>query len=134
MGLTVWRCLVKRVNRGFTLLEVMIALSIFGVTASVIALVNTQALSSARLIEEQIQARWVAENYLTELRLSNRLPDEGIARETITFNNRSWIVEREVNLVEIEVLGPKLRNIQLMTYLEGESEPADTLTAVLAEP
>lgn len=125
---------MKRANAGFTLLEVMIALSIFAVTASVIAVANTQALRGARQIEEQTQARWVAQNYLTELRLQNALPDAGVNQETVEYNNQNWVIETEVNLIEIELIGPRLRNIQIRTRLANEDAFADTLIAVLAEP
>lgn len=125
---------MKRANAGFTLLEVMIALSIFAVTASVIAIANTQALRGARQIEEQTQARWVAQNYLIELRLQNTLPDAGVNQETVVYNNLNWVVETEVNLIEIELIGPRLRNIKIRTRLAEEDAFADTLIAVLAEP
>lgn len=111
----------------------MIALVIFGVTAATIALANIQAISSARLLEEQIEARWLTQNYLTQLRLENKLPVLGASEVELEFNNKSWVIDIEVNRVELELLAPYLRQVQLSARLADEANPADVLNAVLAK-
>ncbi|WP_196157900.1 type II secretion system minor pseudopilin GspI [Reinekea sp. G2M2-21] len=124
---------MKRFESGFTLIEVMIAILIFGLTASAIALSNAQAVSSARLIQEQTEARWVAQNYLTQMRLEHQLPSAGKKSERVTLNNKTWVVEVETSNVEMELFGPFLRRIQIRTKLENEENFADVLEAVLGE-
>ena len=124
---------MKHPNRGFTLVEVMVALAIFALLASTIALSNIQALNGARQIEEQVQARWISQNVLTQMRLAKQLPDGGTTRQDYAYNNQDWIVEIEVTNVEMEILGPFLRHVQLRTRLKTDETPADLLIAVLGE-
>jgi len=124
---------VKHPNRGFTLVEVMVALAIFALLASTIATSNIQALNSARQIEEQVQARWINQNVLTQMRLDKALPDGGTTRQNYSYNNQDWIVEIEVSNVEMDLLGPFLRHIKLRTRLKTDDTPADILIAVLGE-
>lgn len=109
------------------------ALAIFALLAGTIATSNIQALNSARQIEEQVQARWINQNVLTQMRLDKALPDGGTTRQNYPYNNRDWIVEIEVTNVEMELLGPFLRHIQLSTRLKTDDTPADILIAVLGE-
>lgn len=120
-------------ERGFTLIEVMIALVIFGLTAATIALANVQALTAARQIEEQTQARWVNQNELTRLRLEDALPNPGETTREVMFNNREWEVDVIVRAVEMEVIGGFLRQIELHARPDGEEQPADVLRAVIGE-
>ena len=124
---------MKHLNRGFTLVEVMVALAIFALLAATIATSNIQALSSARQIEEQVQARWINQNVLTQMRLDKALPDAGTTRQNVSYNNQDWVVELEVSNVEMDLLGPFLRHIQLRTRLKTDDTPADILIAVLGE-
>lgn len=127
---------MSRSERGFTLLEVMVALAIFAVMAGAIALANTQNLSAARQIEEQADARWVNQNVLAELRLS-ALPDPGTLSRSVTFNQRDWDVELVVSPVEAELLGPYLRHVELSARLATDADgspPLDRLIAILGAP
>jgi general secretion pathway protein I len=111
----------------------MVALIIFGVTASAIALANAQTLTGARQIEEQTEARWVNLNYLAQMRIEKQLPDAGTRTVDVEFNSKSWEIEIEVNNVEVDVIGPFLRHVQLKAKLEGDDNFADILIAVLGE-
>lgn len=127
---------MSRSESGFTLIEVMVALAIFAVMAGAIALANTQNLSAARQIEEQTEARWVNQNVLTELRLS-ALPEPGTLTRSAVFNGREWEVSIEVSAVDMELLGPYLRRVELAARLvtdQDDSPPADRLIAVLGAP
>lgn len=78
-------------NLGFTLLEVMIALSIFAIIAATIMDAASQGVDSIIHLEEKTLASWVAENKLTELRLSGQL-SVGDKTETIKMASREWKV------------------------------------------
>ena len=49
-------------KRGFTLLEVMLALAIFALAATAVLQIASGALSNQQVLEEKTVAGWVAEN------------------------------------------------------------------------
>ena len=120
-------------NRGFTLIEVMIALSIFAVTAGAVVLANVSALSTARVLEEQTQARWVAQDYLTSLRLRAGLPDDGVHHEDIEYNDRKWVIDYRVTSVANETFKPYYKQIEFKTRLADQDDYADILIAYLGK-
>ncbi|MFQ3230679.1 prepilin-type N-terminal cleavage/methylation domain-containing protein [Reinekea sp.] len=124
---------MNKSNAGFTLVEVMVALVVFAVMASAISIANTQTIASSRQIEEQQSARWLTQNALTELRLSGALPKPGISKDTIEFNNNDWSIEVESFNVEVDIIGPSLRRVEVRAILMTENAVIDRLHAVIGE-
>lgn len=120
-------------SRGFTLIEVMVAVAIFAVSASAIVMANIVTLQNTRQIEQQIEARWVNQNMLTQLRIEEQLPDAGVLKEEQFLNGKTWSVEITVRNVETDIIGPYLRRITLKATQEGDNYAADVLEAVLGE-
>lgn len=112
---------------GFTLIEVMIALAVFGLTAAAIAVANAQVVASTRMLQEQQEARWVAENYVTELRVLKGFPNVGTSKERVDFNGKKWVIDVVVTDVDYQQIGPYIRHIELRTRLESEENTADSL-------
>ncbi len=56
-------------NRGFTLLEVLVALLVFGLIATAAAEVGSNYISSFERVRDKTLAGWLAENRVNELRL-----------------------------------------------------------------
>lgn len=83
---------MNKINQsGFTLLEVMIALSIFAVLAATIINASSQSIDSIVYLEDKTLASWVAENKLTQLRLSDNLSVKE-TQEQVKMANRNWQV------------------------------------------
>ena len=59
-------------KRGFTLLEVMLALAIFALVAMAVLQIASGALSNQQILEEKTVAGWVAENQTALLYLMTR--------------------------------------------------------------
>lgn len=83
-------------SKGFTLLEVMVALSVFAIAA--VALLNAQSnqTKTNQRLEEKTYAHWVALNYLEELRLGKLYPETGESRSEGKMAGRDWIITRKV--------------------------------------
>jgi general secretion pathway protein I len=100
---------------GFTLIEMLVAMVILA-TAGIIVSTSVSNISfQTWSIERRQIAHWVAEDYLTELRLARRAKPEELrtGRDTIRIENggRRWELRSEamttghpwVNRVEVEV-------------------------------
>jgi general secretion pathway protein I len=101
---------------GFTLLEILIALAIFGYAAvGLISQVSNYQLAQVNA-SQKIIAHWVAMNQLAETRLKKEWPNTGVTRgsvemagsleEPITWywlQTVSKTTEKELRQVEVEV-------------------------------
>lgn len=56
-------------KHGFTLLEVMIALAIFALAATLVLQIASGALNNQQILEDKMVAGWVAENQTAQLYL-----------------------------------------------------------------
>ncbi|WP_233710358.1 type II secretion system minor pseudopilin GspI [Pseudomaricurvus albidus] len=81
---------------GFTLLEVLIALSIFAICASTLLQQSGRSVRQASYLETRAQASWIAENELARLRLSEQFAPVGKQEKEITFANRQWFVSQDI--------------------------------------
>jgi len=80
--------------KGFTLLEVMIALTIFATLAAAVISANHYALRQSARVKEQMQGAWLADNQLSELRLQAVSP--GRQQVLRQFGQRDWLVEQTI--------------------------------------
>jgi general secretion pathway protein I len=81
-------------ERGFTLLEVMVALAVFALLSAAVLSACQFVLSQHAGLRERLFASWLADNHLTELRL--RLPSPGQQRITRSFAGEFWALEQHV--------------------------------------
>ncbi len=99
-------------SKGFTLLEVMIALIIFGLVATVIQKATSQTLDQYERIRLKTLANWIAENKMAEVRLSGKLPQTRESKEELSFANEKWQIiskvtatsDKNFNRVDLEIL------------------------------
>ena len=83
-------------TRGFTLLEVLVALAIFAVSALVLLQQSGRSARQLYTLESRTLADWIAENELARLRLQANLPATGEKRSEIRFGSRDWILLTDV--------------------------------------
>lgn len=82
-------------SRGFTLLEVMIAITIFVVVATSISRTTSQSVDTILYLQDKTLASWVAENRLAEIQL-NALPETGQNTDVRQQMGREWIIRTQV--------------------------------------
>lgn len=80
---------------GFTLIEVMIALTVFVAIATTMSRTSSQSVGGLLTLQDTTLASFVAENRLTELRLSG-LPAVGENNDEAGMAGREWRVHTKV--------------------------------------
>jgi general secretion pathway protein I len=89
-------------RRGFTLMEVLIALVI--VTLAVSALLGTVTSSGSNVsyLRDKTLAEWVALNRLTEIRIAQQMPDKGRRVGETDMAGMHWQWEEEVTELPVK--------------------------------
>ena len=103
--------------RGFTLLEVLIALAIVAMSVGALLGTVTSSASNVIYLKEKTLAEWVALNRLTELRIDKNMPDPGKHKGNSVLGGMRWEWEEEV--VELPIKG--LWRIDVHARATGES-------------
>lgn len=91
---------INKQSAGFTLIEVMVALTIIAISLG--ALLNTSGTqaSSASYLKQKTLAHWVAVNELTQLRIAKEFPDIGDKKGSTTMANHDWYWVRTTKKTE----------------------------------
>jgi general secretion pathway protein I len=84
-------------QQGFTLLELMVALTIFAVAALTALKHSAQTIRQQEVLEQKTLALWLAENTLAELRLTTPWPATGTVTKAVTSANREWNITIQVS-------------------------------------
>jgi general secretion pathway protein I len=117
-------------SRGFTLLEVMVALIIVALSLTALTASMNQMIDAANTMRERTFASWIAQNKIAEIRLANVLPDEGTSSGDIEFGNADWEWEAVISNTEIE----NFRRIDVAVSQYGSDYVILTVTGFIGEP
>ena len=112
--------------RGFTLLEVLVALAIFALVAASILTASARSLQTAARLEDKTLALWIADNQLIELQLEEPPPGEGSRQGRLDYAGRPWQWQARIG----STAHPALRRVELWVTRGGESQ--DREQALLA--
>jgi general secretion pathway protein I len=72
----------RRAARGFTLLEVLVAVAIVGTALAAGSRAASSIVDNSQRLTDITFAKWCADNALTEMRLIHRFPDIGTTNYT----------------------------------------------------
>jgi general secretion pathway protein I len=93
-------------SNGFTLIEVMVALTIFAALAATISSVSSSNVNQYIHLRDKTLAGFVAENQITTMRYEE-FPDEGFSKITTTLGGQEWFLEIDVSPKSIIPNEPK---------------------------
>lgn len=119
----------RRKQTGFTLLEVLIALSILAILMSGLIKIAASNTRNLWLLENTTIAEQVAQNRLLQLRLANDRPEAGDGWEEMAGRRWYW----QVSATAGDSLGAGLRRYRVRVFLEGEQAAYVDLVGYVAE-
>ena len=108
----------KGIN-GFTLLEIMVALAVFALAASMLILSDGNSIRQTRYQQEKILAAQIADHYLNTLHSEGRWSGHAARPKVESYAGYQWYV-REISAT---AGSPDFRKVQVEVF-SGESEPA----------
>ncbi len=96
----------KRSNRsaGFTLIEVMVALTIVSLSLGAVAASVSQMVDAGTTMRERTYASWIAQNKIAELRLANVVPDVSDTSGELEFAGIEWAWRANISQTGVENL------------------------------
>jgi general secretion pathway protein I len=104
-------------RRGFTLIEVLIALAVVALALLGLTRVAALQVRDFDALRERTLAGWVAANVLEETRLAASMPATGRSDGRVEFASRSWRWTRDVSTTP----DPSTRRVDIKVF-EGEAK------------
>jgi len=92
----------RHAARGFTLLEVLIALAIVALSVGALLGTITSSASNIAYLRDKTMAEWVALDRLTEIRIAQQMPDKGKRTGNSEMGGMRWQWEQEVTELPIK--------------------------------
>ena len=111
-----------RPARGFTLIEVLVALAIAALGLAAVLSVVTNAARNSSYFRDRILASWIAQNKVTEVRLGTSLPSVDKTNGDLEYAGQKWKWEEEVTQTEV----PGMRRVDVRV----RAADADEATAL----
>lgn len=82
--------------RGFTLLEVLVAMAILSLGMIAVFGAMSQSLDATVRLRDKTLAHWVAINQITELQITGEYPGAGKRRDQVDMANEEWIYDMTI--------------------------------------
>jgi len=118
-------------QRGFTLLEILVALAILALSMGAIIKASGDFTGNHAWLRDRTLATWVARNVLVGFQLENAWPSVGEQKGTQEMGRREWRWVARVSQTD----EPKLRRLDVEVYLTetDEEEPVTVLSGFLKQ-
>ena len=117
-------------SRGFTLIEVMVALTIVALSLTAVAASMNQMIDAANAMRERTYASWIAQNKIAEMRLANTVPEVSTTSGEVEYANSTWSWRAVVSETGIENF---MRVDISVTHVESDYV-IRTVTGFIGEP
>jgi general secretion pathway protein I len=105
-------------GRGFTLIEVLVALAIVAIGMLAVFKVLGDTAHNVAYLRDRSFASWIADNRLTEVRLSGEMPSVDETEGDLEFAGRRWLWVQKVANTQVE----GLRRVDISVRREDDAE------------
>ena len=122
--------MTRRSCSGFTLIEVMVALSIVALSLTAVTASISQMINAAESMRNRTYASWIAQNRITELRLAADAPEVGSSNGEVQYANTDWSWRAVVAETGVD----DLFRIDVSVSLAGSEDNIRTVTGFVGLP
>ncbi len=120
----------RKPQAGFTLIEVMVALAIVALSLSAVVASVSQMVQAASAIQERTYASWIAQNKISEIRLSNVMPEVSETDDQVTFASVEWALRTTISETGVE----NLYRVDVAVSYASNEQVIRTVTGFIGEP
>ncbi|CAM3438514.1 type II secretion system minor pseudopilin GspI [Parendozoicomonas haliclonae] len=106
-----------RNSAGFTLLEVLLALTILALVAIPTLQATRENIVNTHALKQKAVARWVADNEMEQIHLEGRWPGLQWSKQTREFSGQEWHVRRR----SVETASDDFRMIEVDVRLSPDT-------------
>jgi general secretion pathway protein I len=117
-------------SRGFTLIEVMVALTIAALGLAAVTASVSQMVDAATSMRQRTYAAWIALNKITEMRLANVVPEVNTTSGEVLFAGSEWAWNATVSETGVE----NLMRVDVAVSIPGAEDPVRTVSGFVGEP
>ena len=107
-------------TRGFTLIEVLIALAVLAVVMASIARATSQTVVANLDLQQRTFASWVAANVIEQVRLRDGWPNVGRRQGRTIMGQTEWHWQMQISSTE----EPRMRRLDVVVYQDSDHQQA----------
>jgi len=111
-------------SRGFTLIEVVVALAILGIGMLAVFKTIGDTVNNVEVLRDRSFAEWIADNRITEIRLTGEMPSVEETAGEVEFAGRQW--HWVTTISQTQVRG--LRRIDVSVRRDEDPEDSSIVT------
>lgn len=115
---------------GFTLVEVLVALAIIGLSLLAVAGKMSNMIDTANVMRERTYASWIAQNKIVEMRLANVIPEVSSSSGNVDYAGAEWAWRAVVSETGVE----NLFRVDVEVSYPGSDDVIRTVTGFIGEP
>lgn len=108
-------------GRGFTLLEILIALAILAITSIALLSQTRHSVETRSALHDKTLGLWIAEDSMDRLRAAGVWPGVGASSERVELSEREWEVSVEV----IDTARADMRRVTVAVNTQSQSGEFD---------
>ncbi len=119
-------------SRGFTLLEIMVALAVLALAMGALIKTASDFTSNQTYLRDRTMTAWVARNVLVQYQLDNQWPRVGEKEGTLKMGWQEWEWLADISQTEEEQL--RRIDVEVRALDSEDDDPITVLSGFLKQP